>query len=70
MHVNKIVHHAKIYTADAGFAVLESFAIKDGKIVGVGTNESIDLVYEADTARDFVAVGVRGGDVLGSVSDL
>lgn len=50
--VDLIVSHAKVYTADGGFAILESFAVKQGKIVAVGTNESIALVYEADSSLD------------------
>jgi predicted amidohydrolase YtcJ len=64
MHVDKIFHHAKVYTADGGFAVLESFAIKDGKIVAVGTNESIALVYEADSSID-----VKGKTILPGLID-
>lgn len=50
--VDMIVNHANVYTADGGFAVLQSFAVKDGKIVAVGTNESIALVYESDSSLD------------------
>jgi hypothetical protein len=50
--VDLIVSHANVYTADGGFAVLQSFAVKDGKIVAVGTNESIALVYESDSTLD------------------
>ena len=34
--VDTIVHHAVIYTVDAGFTIAQSMAIKDGKIVAVG----------------------------------
>ncbi|GAB4135058.1 MAG: amidohydrolase [Bacteroidia bacterium] len=50
--VDYIVHHAKVYTADGGFAVLESFAVKDGKFVAVGTNASIAALYDADSLID------------------
>ncbi len=50
--VDFILHHGKVYTVDGGFAVLESFAVKDGKIVAVGTNESIAALYEADSSLD------------------
>ena len=50
--VGLIVSHAKVYTADGGFAVLQSFAVKNGKIVAVGTNESIAEVYEPDSTMD------------------
>lgn len=32
-----IYHHAKIYTVDEAFNIAESFAVKDGKIEGVGS---------------------------------
>lgn len=64
IHVDKIYHHAKVYTADGGFAVLESFAITDGKIVAVGTNESIALVYEADSSID-----IKGKTILPGLID-
>ncbi len=45
--VDLIVHHARVYTVDGGNAKLESFAVRDGKIVAVGTNESIAAMYKA-----------------------
>ncbi|MCX6311828.1 MAG: amidohydrolase [Bacteroidetes bacterium] len=62
--VDLIVSHAKVYTVDGGFAVLESFAIRDGKIVAVGTNASIAQVYEADSSMD-----VQGKTILPGLID-
>jgi predicted amidohydrolase YtcJ len=62
--VDLIISHAKVYTADGGFAVLESFAVRDGKIVAVGTNQSIALVYEADSSMD-----VQGKTILPGLID-
>lgn len=62
--VDLIVSHAKVYTADGGFAVLESFAVRKGKIVAVGTNESIALVYESDSSLD-----VQGKTILPGLID-
>lgn len=59
--VDLIVSHAKVYTADGGFAILESFAVKDGKIVAVGTNESIALVYDSDSALDVAGKTILPG---------
>lgn len=59
--VDLIVNHANVYTADGGFAVLQSFAVKDGKIVAVGTNESIQLVYESDSALDVAGKTILPG---------
>jgi predicted amidohydrolase YtcJ len=59
--VDMIISHAKVYTADGGFAVLQSFAVKDGKIIAVGTNESIALVYESDSTFDIAGKTVLPG---------
>ena len=48
-----IIKNARTYTCNATFSITESFAVKDGKIVAVGTNEEIinnfrsDIVYDA-----------------------
>ncbi|MES2702022.1 MAG: amidohydrolase [Bacteroidota bacterium] len=47
-----VVHHGKIYTVDSAFAIAEAFAIKDGKIVAVGSNADIEKAYEADSSVD------------------
>lgn len=47
-----IFTNAKVYTADASFTVLESFAVKDDHIVAVGTNASIAATYDADSTID------------------
>jgi len=39
--VDMIVHHATIYTVDSAFSMAEAMAIKDGKIVAIGTNDEI-----------------------------
>lgn len=46
--VNLIVHHAIIYTVDEKFSTAEAMAIRDGKIIAVGTNDNILKQYEAD----------------------
>jgi hypothetical protein len=43
-----IVHHAVVYTVDSSFSTAESFAVKDGKIIAVGTNDSILAKYEGE----------------------
>ena len=42
-----VVHHALIYTVDSAFNTAEAMAVKDGKIVAVGTNEEITGKYAA-----------------------
>lgn len=56
-----IVYNAKVYTMDGGFAVLESFAVKDGRITAVGTNESIAAVFESDSTLDAEGKAVLPG---------
>jgi len=46
-NVDLIVTHAKIYTVDNEFSEAESFAVKDGKFVAVGTNDEILSNYTA-----------------------
>lgn len=46
--VTLIVHHAKIYTADESFTVAEAMAIRDGKIVAIGTTDEILKEYESE----------------------
>jgi len=47
-----IVHHAVVYTVDSTFTVAESFAVKDGRILAVGKNDSILAKYEAAETID------------------
>ncbi|MBI3510744.1 MAG: amidohydrolase [Bacteroidetes bacterium] len=63
-HADLILKNGKIYTADGGFAVLESFAVKDGKFIAVGTNESIGAMYDADSTID-----AKGKTVLPGLID-
>jgi hypothetical protein len=51
-HADYIVRNAKVYTVDGGFAVLQSFAVRDGKFIAVGTDSSIATAYEADSIVD------------------
>ena len=43
-----IVHHALVYTIDSSFSTAECFAVKDGKIIAVGTNDSILARYDGE----------------------
>ena len=47
-----IVHHAKIYTVDDAFSLAEAMAIRDGKIIAIGTNDAILKEYESDKMED------------------
>ncbi|WP_438946237.1 amidohydrolase [Sediminibacterium sp.] len=59
--VDTIVHHAKIYTVDSAFTVVEAMAIKDGKIVATGTNDDITGKYKADSVVDAKGAAVYPG---------
>jgi predicted amidohydrolase YtcJ len=43
-----IVHNAKVYTVDEAFSVAEAFAVKDGKILEVGTSSSLLEKYSGE----------------------
>ena len=43
-----LVHHAKIYTVDENFSVAEAMAVRDGKIIAIGTNDEILKQYEGE----------------------
>jgi predicted amidohydrolase YtcJ len=47
-----IFYNGKIYTVDSAFSMAESFAVKDGKIAGVGTNEEIVYRFSAENKID------------------
>ena len=50
--VDLIVTNGKIYTVDKNFSVAGSFAVKEGKIVAVGTDEEIAKKYKSETIID------------------
>lgn len=50
--VDLIVKNAKVYTVDQDFSQAESFAVKDGKFIAIGTNNEIQSKYEASQTLD------------------
>ena len=50
--VDLIIHHATIYTVDAQFSTAPAMAVKDGRIVAIGTNETILTTYSAAETID------------------
>lgn len=44
-----IVHNAVVYTVDNQFSVKEAFAVKDGKLLELGTSEEILRKYKGET---------------------
>ncbi|RPD40459.1 amidohydrolase [Chitinophaga barathri] len=56
-----IVHHAVIYTADSLNTVAAAMAVKDGKVMAIGTNELIQGKFEADSVVDAKGAAVFPG---------
>lgn len=52
MKVDLIVTNATVYTVNDSFAVAESFAVKDGKFLAVGTTEEITAKYISNQVWD------------------
>lgn len=56
-----IIYHAKIYTVNSTFATAQAMAIKDGKIIAIGSNNSILTTYNSkqkiDAHNQFVYPG-------------
>lgn len=50
--VDTIVINSNSYTVNSKFEVAQSFAIKDGKFIAIGTNEEIQKKYESNTTLD------------------
>lgn len=47
-----IIHHAKIYTVDSAFSIVEAMVIKDKKIAATGTNDDILAKFESTHTID------------------
>ncbi len=47
-----VVYNAKIYTVDNQFSVEEAMAVKDGKIISIGTNDWVRNSFSAGTELD------------------
>jgi len=52
MKVDFIVSNASVYTVDQSFSRAESFAVKDGKYLAIGTNQEILSKYSSDKILD------------------
>ena len=59
--VDLIVHHAVVYTVDSLFTKAEAIAIKEGKIIAVGTNKNILAAYSAPIKTDAKGSAVYPG---------
>jgi len=47
-----ILHNGVVYTVDMNFTTAEAFAVKDGKIIAVGTSEEILSKFKSDQIID------------------
>ena len=56
-----IVHNATIYTVDEKFSVYEAMAIRDGKIIDIGAEQSILNNYTAEVVIDAMKKPVYPG---------
>lgn len=56
-----IVHHGIIYTVDSSFSIAEAMAVKDGKIVAVGTNADILAKFNSAETIDAKGAAVYPG---------
>ncbi|HKK67234.1 MAG TPA: amidohydrolase [Bacteroidales bacterium] len=50
--VDVILHNGRIYTMDEEFSTAEAMAVKDGRIVAVGSNEEISEKWESEKNID------------------
>ncbi len=47
-----IVHNAVVYTVDSSFSTAQSFAVKDGRFVAIGSNDDVLTNFEAKEIID------------------
>src|ERR1700761_9044207 len=47
-----VLYHGRVYTVDSAFSHAEAFAVKDGKILAVGSDEAIRGAYTATQEVD------------------
>lgn len=51
-HADLLLMNGKVYTVDSTFSTAEAFAVKNGKIIAVGTNDDIKNQFTADSIID------------------
>lgn len=50
--VDMLFFNGVVYTANQSFEVAEAFAVKEGKIVAIGTNDEIGDAYASENEQD------------------
>jgi predicted amidohydrolase YtcJ len=56
-----IVKNSIVYSVDSNFRIAESFAVRDGKFLAVGTNKEIEDGYHSDKVYDLAGKAVYPG---------
>jgi len=59
--VDTIIHNGVVYTVNEQFSTAQAFAVSDGKIVAVGTNDEILKKYKAKETIDAKGQAVYPG---------
>ncbi|MFV0434700.1 MAG: amidohydrolase [Leucobacter sp.] len=60
-----VLRHGRVYTVDAGFRVAQAIALRDGRVLAVGSDAEIDALIAPDT--DVIELGGRA--VLPGIDD-
>lgn len=60
-NVDLIIHHGNIYTVDSLFSVKEALAVKDGKIIAIGSNDEILNSFQSSNLVDLQGKSVYPG---------
>ncbi len=59
--VDLIIYDAKIYSVDSSFSIYESMAIRDGKVIALGSDEVIKLRYYAANTQFMSGASIYPG---------
>jgi predicted amidohydrolase YtcJ len=51
-NVDFIVKNSVVYSVDSNFTIAESFAVRDGKFLAIGTNKEIEKAYRSEQVYD------------------
>ncbi len=60
-----LIFNARIYTVDSSFTQAEAMAVKDGKIVGIGTTDALQQEFEAKEKVDAEGKSIYPGFIDG-----
>lgn len=60
-NVDLIIHHGNIYTVDSLFSIKEALAVKDGKIIAIGSNDEILNSFQSSNLVDLQGKSVYPG---------